>query len=149
MNINSAVFGPVEVDPQNIFHLPDGLYGFEEKGDFALITKQDEDITLMWLQAVDSNVPCFVVFDPFELIDGYDPIVENGDLKFLGCKSASDLRFFVIAVVPDDIAKITVNLKSPVVVNKHDRRARQVILANADYPIRFPLFPSDGEQQEG
>jgi flagellar assembly factor FliW len=88
------------------------------------------------------------VFDPFEIIEGYDPIVENSDLRFLGCKDASDLRFFVIAVVPDDITKITVNLKSPIVVNKQDRRARQVILANSDYPIRFPIFPAEEKQEQ-
>ena len=140
MHIHSAVLGPVEVENENIFHLADGLFGFEREGDYALVTKQDEDITLMWLQAVDSNVPCFVVFDPFEIIDNYTPVVEKADLRFLNCESVSDLRFLVIAVVPEDITQITVNLKSPVVVSKKDLNARQVILANRDYPIKFSLF---------
>ncbi len=148
MLVNTAVLGPVEVSADNIFHLPEGLYGFEGKSDYALITKQDEDVTLKWFQAVDSSVPCFVVFDPFEIVEGYDPVVEPSDLQYLNCKDASELLFLVIAVVPEDISGITVNLKSPIVINKRERRARQVILANQDYPIRFPLFPQPEENQK-
>lgn len=147
MYIDTAVLGSVDVDPGNIYHLPDGLYGFEGESDYALVTKQEDDVTLMWLQAVDAKVPCFVVFNPFEIIDGYEPVVERGDLHLLGCKDSSELTFLVIAVVPDDITKITVNLKSPVAINTRSNRARQVILANRDYPIRFPLFPQEGQDE--
>lgn len=140
MLVDNAVLGSVEVAPENIFDLPDGLYGFDKKGEYALVTKQEDDITLMWLQAADARVPCFVVFNPFDIINGYTPILEHADLKFLECEKEEDLLYLVIAVVPDDIQKITVNLKSPVVVNKRNRRARQVILANKDYPIKFSLF---------
>lgn len=143
MLVDTAVLGPVEVEEDHIFHLPDGLYGFEENREYALIEKQDDDIKLMWLQAVDSKVPCFVVFDPFEMVEGFDPVLENSDRGFLGSKKDSDLLFYVIAVVPEDLRDITVNLKSPIVVNKKDKRARQVILTNKDYPIRFPLFASE------
>ena len=143
MFIDSAVLGPVEVSPENIFYMPEGLYGFDKEGEYALITKQEDDVTLRWLQAVDSHVPCFVVFNPFEIIDGYAPILEPADLRGLNCNSAADLRFFVIAVVPEDIRKITVNLKSPIAVNKQDRRARQGILSNPEYPIKFPIFPQE------
>jgi len=149
MLINTAVLGRVEVDREDIFHLPDGLYGFDYFGNYALVKEKQDDVTLMWLQAVDANVPCFVVFDPFEIIDGFDPIVEHSDLKFLGCESAEDLLFLVIAVVPEDIKDITVNLKSPVVANRKNRRARQVILANRDYPVKFPLFQEEQGEAQG
>ena len=140
MLINTAVMGQIDVDTEQIFHMPDGLYGFERESKYALITKQDEGVTLMWFQAVGENSPCFVVFNPFDIIDGYDPVLEASDLRFLGADDIDDLLFFVIAVVPEDISQITVNLKSPIAVNKNDRRARQVILANREYPIKFPLF---------
>lgn len=144
MLVNSAVFGPVEVDGENVYSMPDGLFGFGSVGDFALISKQDDDVNLMWFQAVEQQVPCFVVFDPFEIIEGYDPMVEPPDLRALGCKSEDDLSFLVIAVVPEDITKITVNLKSPIALNHKNNTARQVILSNKDYPIKFSLV---GEQQ--
>ncbi|MDR2909163.1 MAG: flagellar assembly protein FliW [Oscillospiraceae bacterium] len=140
MLVNTAVLGEVEVSPENVFHMPHGLYGFEEATDYALIKKWEDDVALMWLQNTGADAPCFVVFDPFEIIEGYEPELEASDLRFFGAGDISELDFYVIAVVPEDIAGITVNLKSPVAVHKKDRRARQVILANRDYPIRFPLF---------
>lgn len=139
MLIDSAVFGSIEVDDENIYSMPDGLFGFGSVGDFALISKDDEDVTLMWFQSVEHQVPCFVVFNPFEIIDGYDPAVEPSDLRALGCKSEDELEFVVIAVVPEDITKITVNLKSPIALNHKNNVARQVILSNKDYPIKFSL----------
>lgn len=139
MLVNTTVFGQMEVDDDQIFSMPDGLYGFEEIADFALITKQDDDVTLMWYQAVEHLTPCFVVFNPFEIIEGYFPELEPADFKALGCNKVDELAFLVIAVVPEDVSQTTVNLKSPIVLNQKARLARQVILTNKDYPIKFPL----------
>ena len=139
MLVETTVLGSVEVDSGDIFDMPEGLYGFGGAGRFALVKKQEDDVTLMWYQALDHRVPCFIVFNPFDIIDGYSPELERGDLKALGCKDASELSFLVIAVVPEDIAKITVNLKSPIAVNPQNQLARQVILLNKDYPIQFSL----------
>ncbi|WRS26705.1 flagellar assembly protein FliW [Oscillospiraceae bacterium MB08-C2-2] len=141
MIVNSAVFGEMDVDVHAVYNIPGGLLGFEDQEKYALITKQDEDVTLKWFQAVEDVVPCFVVFDPFDIIEGYDPIVEPSDLKHLGCKTFEELTFLVIAVVPEDMTQTTVNLKSPIILNKSNQLARQVILANRDYPVRFSLFP--------
>lgn len=139
MLINTVVFGLMEVADNQIFTMPEGPYGFDRTGEYALVTKQDDGVTLMWFQPTDGAVPCFVVFNPFEIIDGYDPVIEASDLRALGCRKDDDLHFLVIAVVPDDLTKITVNLKSPIVLNHRTRLARQVILANKDYPIKFSL----------
>lgn len=139
MLVDTAVFGPQEIGNEYIFSMPDGLYGFDSSSEYALVTKQDDDVTLMWYQAVDSAHPCFVVFNPFEIIEGYEPIVEASDLRALGCSKSSALKFLVIAVVPEDFTKITVNLKSPIAINPENHVARQVILANKEYPIKFPL----------
>lgn len=143
MLIDTAIFGQIEIDESAIYHMPLGLYGFDNGGDFAVIEKQDDDVTLRWFQSTGAVVPCFIVFDPFELIDGYEPEMERADLKALACEDVRDLQFLVISVVPDDISRITVNLKSPIVLNKKNRLGRQVILANPDYPISYPLVQSE------
>lgn len=139
MLVDSAVFGPTEVDSENIYSMPDGLFGFGPVGDFALITKEDDGVRLMWYQSVEQQVPCFVVFNPSDIVEGYDPVIEPSDLRALRCKSEDELDFLVIAVVPQDITKITVNLKSPIALNHKTNTARQVILSNKDYPIKFFL----------
>ena len=101
----------------------------------------------MWYQAINQTIPCFVVFNPFEIIDGYEPEMEPEDLKAFGGKT-DGLVFLVIAAVPRDVSKTTVNLKSPIVIDPKNRTAKQVILANKDYPIRFFLSGEDEESAE-
>jgi flagellar assembly factor FliW len=139
MIVDSAVFGPVEVPDEDIFTMPEGLYGFNECREFAIVKMEDGDVTLKWFQSVEAHVPCFVVFNPFEIVEGYRPVMESGDLRALSPRKDDALEYLVIAVVPEDITKITVNLKSPIVLNRRTRTARQVILANQEYPIKFPL----------
>ena len=139
MLINTAMFGQVEVAPENIFHMPEGMLGFEELRTFALITRQEDGVTLRWFQSAESPVPCFVVFDPFEWVDGYAPALEKVDLATLKCSNQDDLSFLTIAVIPDDLAKTTINLKSPIVLNHKNNTAKQVILSNNSYPIKFAL----------
>ena len=145
MLVNTAVFGAVEIPDEQIFTMPQGLYGFDECRKFALVTRQEDDVTLKWFQSVEAVVPCFVVFDPYEIIDGYHPVMEAADLRALNLKKDDRLEYLVIAVVPEDISKITVNLKSPLVLNRRTGIARQVILANQDYPIKFPLVEEHSE----
>lgn len=147
MLINTAVLGALEVDERDIFHLPNGLPGFDDTHQYALISKEEDGITLQWFQAADTSVPCFVVFNPFDIIDGYHPKVEAGDLKALHCADAQELEYLVIAVVPEDITQTTVNLKSPIALNRKENIARQVILSNKDYPIRFPLVEEPVQAQ--
>lgn len=139
MLVNTAVFGPLEVSGEQIFSMPNGLYGFDEAGDYALITHQDDGATLMWYQSVENDIPCFVVFNPFDIIEGYEPVLEAPDLRALKCGKDDKLDYLVIAVVPEDVSKTTVNLKSPIVINQKSRIARQVILSNKEYPIKFSL----------
>jgi flagellar assembly factor FliW len=144
MLICSAVFGEIEVGDDNLYQVPGGLFGFDDVRDYALVTRQDEDITLRWFMAASAQVPCFVVFNPYDIINGYEPEMEPSDLKALGAKNPGELDFLVIAVVPEDITKITLNLKSPIALNPKERRARQVLLRN-DYPFKFPLVESPAD----
>ena len=145
MQLNTAVLGKVEVGEDSVLYLPEGLYGFEYERDYALITRQDEGVTLMWLQAVGAPAPCFVVFDPMEVASGYAPKLESDDLRSLEAGSEEELSFLAIAVVPEDVSQISINLKSPIAVNRRNKKARQVILTGQDYPIKYYLFTEDGQ----
>jgi flagellar assembly factor FliW len=147
MRIHTAVFGEMEVEASQVYKVPGGLYGFEDIDEYALITRQEDDVTLMWFQATQSPVPCFVVFDPYDIATGFEPEIEPADLRFLAVQNHKNLRFLVLAVVPEDVTKATVNMKSPLAINEEEGTVRQVILRN-DYPIRFPLADNSPEQPE-
>jgi flagellar assembly factor FliW len=80
----------------------------------------------------------------------YDPRMSEEDLRFFDVASEKDLIFLVIATVPaDDVRKLSINTKCPVVLNPLRMIGRQVILSNEAYSVRYRPFLPDDEAAPG
>ena len=101
---------------------------------------------LFFLQAAYSTYPAFALFDPFALVSDYDPKLSLEDLALIQCKDVTQLRFLVLAIIPEQLADAYVNLKSPIVINSDNNMAMQIILENNSYPLRYPIFSTEGGQ---
>lgn len=132
--IETKDFGPIQVEEEEIIRFPEGLFSFEEATEFVFI--KNDEYAAIWMQAVAGPDPRFIVFNPLDFFPGYDPHLPAGVLEQLAAQSIEELCFFVIAVIPEKMRDMTVNLKSPVVVNPAERIACQVILENEDYGVR-------------
>ncbi len=140
MLVETQYLGAVDIPEENIIRFPEGIYGFEEVTEFALIPRGIKEDSLMLLQALGQPHPSFVLFEPGEFVNDFHPKVAAQDLRKLGVKDAGALSFFVIAVIPPEIQKATANYKSPIAINQKTHTGMQVILENKNYPLRFPLF---------
>lgn len=141
MIIETREFGYVEINENDIIHFPNGIYGFEDIKEYVILQRnEDKDCPIMWMQAINDIHIRFVVFNPLFVVDKYEPEITDDILKMLNVSCKDMLRFYVIAVVPKDIKDITVNLKSPIVVNSENNQAVQVILENSEYAVRHFLF---------
>jgi len=145
MEINTRDFGSVQVEDDAIYNFPEGLYGFEDDKQFAVFAKSFENISFLYLQSTQNPVPCFLVFEPWELHPDYHPVLTNEDMAACEVETIDDLIFLVIASVPASIEQLSINIKSPVVLNPKTRKARQVILQNPDYTVRYRPFQKDGK----
>lgn len=145
MDINTRDFGNVQVEDAAVYEFPDGLYGFEEDKKFAIFEKAYDDISFLYLQSADNLVPCFLVFEPWDLYPGYQPVLTKEDLTLCQVDDIDDLIFLVIASVPSTVEELSINIKSPVVLNPKTRKARQVILQNPEYKVRYLPFLKDGK----
>lgn len=145
MKVNTRDFGPVNIEPNDIFEFPEGIYGFEEEKKFALFTKVFEDVPFLYLQSMDNIVPCFLVFEPSDLYHDYKPSLSDEDLKACNVESPDELVFLVIANIPDSLADMSINIKSPLVLNPKTNKGRQVILQNADYSVRYQPFMQNSQ----
>jgi flagellar assembly factor FliW len=123
---------------QDAVRMPNGMLGFEEIKDYVLTTNPEEQ-PFAWLQVQDNVALAFVVIDPFVALPDYQPDIPQSDVEFLKLKSADDaLRLGIVTIHNDQRAKV--NLKGPIVVNRHTHTAKQVIIANAvAYSINHPL----------
>lgn len=135
--MENPVLENYEIQKSDMIHFENGILGFEEYRDYVLM--QDEELPfLMVLQSVASEHPSFLLMDPYAVLEKYEPMLPDADRDYFG--HDSDLRYLVIAVMPDEVQKTAVNLKSPIVIDSKTHRAKQVILENRDYPIRHFLF---------
>jgi flagellar assembly factor FliW len=122
----------------NLVNLPLGLLGFEPFKNFALLADPAEK-PFAWLKAQGDTSPAFVVIDPFVVLPDYKPEIPDSDTTFLGLKEAKDAILLGIVTFHGP-NQATMNLKGPVVVNRHSHIGKQVIITNsADYSVHHPL----------
>ena len=81
------------------------------------------------------------MFNPILIDGGFTITLEDNERRILELKPDDPATALVIAKVPADYKHTTVNMKSPIVINKAKRRALQVILP-LDYPFRMPVYES-------
>lgn len=124
---------------RNIIHFKDGILGFEDIHEY-LLYHEDENNIIWSLQAVDSDVPSFIVIDPFTILPAYRPALSAQELSYFSDTDPSDLCFLAIAVLAPELTDSVANLKAPIVIDINTREAKQVILEDSDYPIRYRLF---------
>lgn len=141
MEVNTRDFGLVQVDEEAIYEFPEGVYGFETDKRFAVIEKTiEEDVSLLYLQSLENTIPCFLVFDPTKYYPSYTPEIAREDLAEFGTTDVEDLIFLVIATIPDSVKELSMNIKSPIVLDPKTKKAKQIILKNTDYAVRYQPF---------
>jgi flagellar assembly factor FliW len=69
----------------------------------------------------------------------YQPDLPQADVDFLGIEDPDDVSLLnIVTLHPSGTA--TVNLKGPIIVNRHTLIGKQVVLANAsEYSVEHPL----------
>lgn len=116
------------------------IYGFENIKDYTLAkASENTDNPFRLLKASDGNV-CFILLDP-ETIDGsYDPVLDDKEIKLLELTNPADMQIFGIVVIPKDIKMMTINLRSPIIINIKNGNAIQLILEDDRYSIRHRIL---------
>ena len=118
--------------------LPMGLLGFEQMKDYLLVSNPGEE-PFSWLQVKGNATLAFVVMDPFMAAPDYHPDIPQPDVDFLGLEQPEDALLLNIVTLHGP-NRATVNLKGPIVVNRHTGIGKQVVIANAaHYSVQHPL----------
>ncbi len=122
------------------FTLPQGLIGFPNHTTFELYV-DPEQLPFRWLLLHGPETVQFVVIEPRGVIPDYEAELFDEDAAALGIEGEADALILNIVTVSRTMpVTATVNLVSPVVVNRRTGLAKQVVLANhARYNVRHPL----------
>jgi len=140
LQIETRHFGPLDYEDTELLTFPRGLPGFPDARRFILIPESDPPDLFYWLQSVDDGRLAFVLMDVYRVLPDYNPLVDGEQLEDLGELDEASLHVYNITVIPDDIKKMRVNLKAPVIIHEKTRLGKQVMVNNDDYEVRYMIM---------
>jgi flagellar assembly factor FliW len=156
MKIKTRPYGEVEVDEKQKLHFPEGIIGFEDVNYYYLLDSKEGPF--YWLQADGDAGLAFLLVNPRIFMNDYKLTVRKEDLKAIGVVDKSseskdaetdeNLLDFAIVTVPEDHAKMSVNLMGPIVINKKARTAKQMISENDLYTVKHYILEEFGKKKE-
>ena len=137
MVLNTKNFGEVEIKEEDILFFEYGLPGFDNMTKFVILGKTDApDDPFFWLQSVENSDLAFVIMNPRDLVVDYEAEIDMFTANLLRIKDENDALIYCIITVPQDIQKISINLKAPIIINAKENRGCQVVLENEKYKFK-------------
>lgn len=143
MKVQTKWFGDMEISEDKIFIFEKGIIGFENFKNFTILydAEKGDKASIYWLQSTEEPSLAIPVINPGLVKEDYDPVVEDELVNSLG-QNIKDAQLEVLTTitVPEDLKKMTCNLKAPIILNTDTMRGIQVIADNDDYMVRFPIY---------
>lgn len=144
--VQSTRFGTIEIESEDIVTFPDGLVGLPSLRRFVFV-QHKEDSPFRWMQSLDNGSVAFLVVDPGEFVKDYNPEMPESASCALNLTEETPILVYTICNIPNGNPKgMTLNLAGPIVINAESREARQLVLENEAYPVRFNVFASEAEK---
>ena len=143
VTINSAKFGELVVDKNNIFNFVSPIIGFNDLKEYTIVDYKP-DSPFKWLQSMEDMELAFpVTLCSFFGID-YKFDIPDEEAEKLGIENADDVFVCNIANIPASNPKgATINMLAPIVVNLKNKSAMQIILKNTEFQVRYKLFDTE------
>ena len=147
MIYETARFGSLEIQDQDILVFPDALYGFDQEKEFALLPLDPNiESPMEWLQSLRTRELAFIVTDPFLFVPEYKMVLSDNEQTQLEIESMESVVVRVIVTIPKVHTEMTANLVAPLVIHQKNRLAKQIVLPSAEYDPKHPLIPQQNKE---
>lgn len=135
-------FGELVIQKEDLVFMPQGIYGFEEYANYALVPlPQSTERTFHVLQCLD-QIGLIFLLTPLQQKEGN--LLPNADLQE-ACEQVGakfeDTAFYAITTVTikGEAVELSLNLKAPIIHDKRNQKVWQFILEKVDFPIDYKL----------
>jgi len=117
---------------ENIIRFPKGLPGFPTSREFVM-AQLPEERPFAWMQSVSDPKLVFAVVDAYAWVKDFTLEVDDAELQDMGSLNPLDYAVYFILNIQKKESRTTLQAKpnAPVIVNIHNRQARQVIVATS------------------
>lgn len=141
--IDTHRFGELEIEDRDIIRFADGIPAFEEEHEFVVLPYEEES-PYMFLQSLVTPNLAFLMTDPFVFFTDYSFELDDENLAKLGIENMEDVLVCTFISIPaTGVANMTTNLLAPIVINKNNLQAKQIVLENTQYTTKHRLFPEN------
>ncbi|MBN2546692.1 MAG: flagellar assembly protein FliW [Spirochaetes bacterium] len=142
MKVKTKAFGEIEVSEKQKIHFKNGIFGFEDVYDFVLLDTPDNS-PFYWLQAEKNINTAFVLINPYQVYPDFKLNLEPIDKEDLNIVDDMEIIVFSIVTIYENPVDITINLLGPIVINKTNHEAKQIINQIENYTTKHPLFKKE------
>ncbi|MEK4981478.1 flagellar assembly protein FliW [Bacillus sp. FSL K6-6540] len=139
MIVNTKRFGKIEIENNQIIIFESPILGFGDLKKYVLLQSEEKKSPFEFLQSAENEDLSFIVTDPFVFFPDYEFQLESHWIETLAITDESDIIVMVIVTVrsADDIS---CNLKAPIVINKSNNSAAQIVLDHGVYTTKQPML---------
>lgn len=117
---------------------PSGILGFEEVKEYVLQPLPELD-PFFWMEGLTGKKHAFLLVPPAHVLESYSIELNQEDVDFLDLQNSEDALIFTIVTYGPN-QTMSVNLKGPILLNRHTMVAKQVVPINAvELPTTFPI----------
>lgn len=149
MLVKTKFFGEVDLPEEKIVTFDRGLIGLTDYKRFTILYDcEKEETNISWLQSVDEPTLALPMIKPWLVKEDYNPVVEDELLSGLGELTEENLVILLTITAPEDIKKMSANLKAPIIINSDTRKAAQIIAENQDYEVKYMIYDFLKEKED-
>ena len=138
MEVKTKTGATIQVEAKDLLEIPEGLFGFEEYKNYAIY--ESEYPPFMWMQSTDESSLAFLIVDPFLVADDYELDVDDKSLAKIGIAHPSEVCVMAIVTIPAGGIPVTANLQGPLVINRSNNKAMQVILNSNKWTTKHDIM---------
>ncbi|MPM97637.1 Flagellar assembly factor FliW [bioreactor metagenome] len=130
MQVNTYLFGTVDVAEDKVISFPNGLIGFEDKKQFMLAHEEGKaEPQSFTLQSVDDAALAFQIIDPTALGFNYELELTDEENALLQSPAADDVAVMITLYKQEEGGSVAPGLRAPLIINLKARVGLQKLLA--------------------
>lgn len=129
MQVQTYLFGTVEVPAERVITFPQGLIGFEGQTRFILASEEQAGEPVSFtLQSLDDTNLAFQIIAPTALGFGYELELSDAEEALLKKPAAEDVAVMIVLYKQAEGGTIAPSLRAPLIINLKERVGLQKVL---------------------
>ena len=136
MKVTTLRFGELEIPDDKIIVMSKPILGFENLKRYCLIEREDCE-PFLWYQSIDDPASAFPVVNPLLFCPDYKIEVNPKEVEELNIRDVKSVETYAIVTITPEPDDLSINLQGPILINTETRLAKQLVLVNSGYEVKY------------